>query len=249
MAFTNKKIIAGNWKMNGLKKDSWQLVNDLLSKFDEQKSLFEMIICPPAILLSEIAAMLDGAPIHVGAQNCSQYLNGAYTGEISPLMIKDVGARFVILGHSERRGYFGETNEIVSKKAETVIKENLVPIICIGETLEQKESGRAAEVIENQFMNSIPVNATEDNIIIAYEPVWAIGTGKSASVADIVDIMNTIRNVSEVKFGTKNVNILYGGSVKPSNASEIASIETVGGVLVGGAALKADDFWNIAKAF
>ncbi len=248
MSFTNKKIIAGNWKMNGLKNEAWQLTNDLLSKFEspDQKLQFEMIICPPATLLSEVVSMVDGSPIKVGAQNCSDKLNGAYTGEISPTMIKDIGAQFVILGHSERRSYYGETNEIVSQKAFSALSQGLTPIICIGETLEQKENGSALAVIEDQFTNSIPEGASIENIIIAYEPVWAIGTGKVATLQDIIDIHTKIREVSEKKLGSRNISILYGGSVKPSNAKDIFSLQDVDGVLVGGASLNADDFWNIA---
>lgn len=250
MAFSNKKIIAGNWKMNGLKQDSWQLTNDLLNKFETPDCNlgFEMIVCPPATLLSEITAMVEGSPIKTGAQNCYDKLSGAYTGEISPMMVKDVGAKFVILGHSERRSYFCETNEIVARKAQAVLEQSLTPIICLGESLEQKEAGIAGDVIEEQFLNSVPENATVDNIIIAYEPVWAIGTGKVATLQDIIDIHSKIREVSEKKLGSKDITILYGGSVKPSNAEEVFSTDEVNGVLVGGASLKADDFWNIAMA-
>ena len=250
MAFSKKKIIAGNWKMNGLKQDGWQLTNDLLNKFESPDANlgFEMIICPPATLLSEITAMVEGSPIQTGAQNCSDKLNGAYTGEISPVMIKDIGAKFVILGHSERRSYYGETNETVAVKAQTALEQSLTPIICVGESLEQKESGVAGAVIEEQFMNSVPANATVDNIIIAYEPVWAIGTGRVATLQDIIDIHSKIREVAEKKLGSKDITILYGGSVKASNAKEIFSTEEVNGVLVGGASLKADEFWDIAMA-
>ena len=250
MAFSKKKIIAGNWKMNGLKQDGWQLTNDLLNKFESPDANlgFEMIICPPATLLSEITAMVEGSPIQTGAQNCSDKLNGAYTGEISPVMIKDVGAKFVILGHSERRSYYGETSAVVAEKADVALEQSLTPIICVGESLEQKESGVAGAVIEEQFLTSVPENATVDNIIIAYEPVWAIGTGRVATLQDIIDIHSKIREVAEKKLGSKDITILYGGSVKPSNAKEVFSTEEVNGVLVGGASLKADDFWSIAEA-
>ncbi|MBD5398871.1 triose-phosphate isomerase [bacterium] len=250
MAFSKKKIIAGNWKMNGLKQDGWQLTNDLLNKFESPDANlgFEMIICPPATLLSEITAMVEGSPIQTGAQNCSDKLNGAYTGEISPVMIKDSGAKFVILGHSERRSYYGETSAVVAEKAKVALEQSLTPIICVGESLEQKESGVAGAVIEEQFLTSVPENATVDNIIIAYEPVWAIGTGRVATLQDIIDIHSKIREVAEKKLGSKDITILYGGSVKPSNAKEVFSTEEVNGVLVGGASLKADDFWSIAEA-
>ncbi|MGN0929015.1 MAG: triose-phosphate isomerase [Alphaproteobacteria bacterium] len=250
MAFSNKKIIAGNWKMNGLKQEGWQLTNDLLNKFESPDANlgFEMIICPPATLLSEITAMVEGSPIQTGAQNCSDKLNGAYTGEISPVMIKDIGAKFVILGHSERRSYYGETSAMVAAKAQVALEQSLTPIICVGESLEQKESGVAGAVIEEQFLTSVPENATADNIIIAYEPVWAIGTGRVATLQDIIDIHSKIREVAEKKLGSRDITILYGGSVKPSNAKEVFSTKEVNGVLVGGASLKADDFWSIAEA-
>jgi triosephosphate isomerase len=187
MAFSGKKIIAGNWKMNGLKESAWILANGITERFDAGGAAknFEMVICPPATLLSEISQMLEGYPIAIGAQNCADHESGAYTGEISPAMLKDIGCRFVILGHSERRAYYGETSAFVAAKARLAIQTGLVPIICIGETLAEREAGRAVEVVSAQFAESTPENATADNVIIAYEPVWAIGTGKSASAADI----------------------------------------------------------------
>lgn len=248
MAFSKKKIIAGNWKMNGLKQTGWELTNELLEKFEspDEKLGFEMIIFPPLTILSELTAQLEGSQIKTGAQNCSDKLEGAYTGEISPIMLKDVGAEFVILGHSERRAYYGETNEMIADKANAALSQSLTPIICIGETLEQKENGVAEAVIEDQFKNSMPAGATPDNIIIAYEPVWAIGTGRVATIEDIIAIVSKIKEVSKDVLGSDDITILYGGSVKGSNAKEIFSIKDVGGALVGGASLKADDFWEIA---
>jgi triosephosphate isomerase len=246
--FSNKKIIAGNWKMNGTRAEAEALVGALLDKFDEPKAPFDMIICPPATLLSEAAAMAEGSPIRVGAQNCSDKPPGAFTGEISAAMAKDAGAKFVIAGHSERRALYGETSAIVAAKAAAALGAGLTPIICIGETLAEKDSGRAAEVIAEQFAKSVPSGATMKNIIVAYEPVWAIGTGRAATTRDIIEIHSAIRDAAKAKFGSPDVSILYGGSVKGSNAKEIFSIKDVDGVLVGGASLKADEFWEIAMA-
>jgi triosephosphate isomerase len=247
--FSNKKIIAGNWKMNGLRESSWRLVEGLLEKFaDSEQERFQMIICPPATLLSEIAQMVEGSPLEIGAQNASDKLEGAYTGEISPVMLKDLGAKFVILGHSERRQYFGETDALVAAKAAAALSQGITPIICIGETDEQKSAGHAVEVVKKQLNDSLPAEATLKNVIVAYEPVWAIGTGKSATTADIVEIHSAIRDAASARFGARDVSILYGGSVKGSNAAEIFAIPDVDGVLVGGASLKADDFWAIAQA-
>jgi triosephosphate isomerase len=246
---TGKKIIAGNWKMNGTKESAWALVNEILESFEDGvKPSFQMIICPPFTLIPQILDMAEGYSVAVGAQNCNDHDAGAFTGEISANQIRDLGAEFVIVGHSERRTYYGETSSFVAKKARAAIDASLTPIICIGETLEEKEGGKAIEVIAKQFAESIPENATADNIIIAYEPVWAIGTGKSATVADIVEIHSTIKELVEKKFGSRAVPILYGGSVKPGNAAEIFSVKDVDGALIGGASLKASDFLGIAKA-
>ena len=250
MAFTTKKIIAGNWKMNGYKKDSWELTNKLMDKFEveNQKLNFEMIVFPPFLLVNEIVAMLEGSNIKVGVQNATYFDNGAYTGEISATMVADVGAKFVLLGHSERRTIFGETSEIVSKKMEKVIDTKLTPIVCIGENEDEKINGKTEEVLRDLFLKSVSNNATADNIIVAYEPLWAIGTGKVASITDIISAFNVIRNAAMERFGDSNITILYGGSVKPSNAQEILGLETVNGVLVGGASLNADSFWQIAQS-
>ena len=248
MAIT-KKIIAGNWKMNGTKESAWALTNEIMEGFEDGKSYpFQMIICPPFIYIPQTLDMTDGYPISVGAQNCNDHPDGAYTGEIAAAMLADMGAKHVIVGHSERRAYYGETSQFVAAKASGAISAGLTPIICIGETLEEKDAGKAIEVITEQFSTSIPANATVDNIIIAYEPVWAIGTGKSATVMDIVEIHTAIKELAEKRFGSRAVPVLYGGSVKPGNASEIFSIKDVDGALIGGASLNASDFWGIASA-
>ena len=259
MAFTNRKIVAGNWKMNGgvsknsndgIFNPSWRLINDLMDKFHnlDDKLNCEMIVCPNFLWLFDFIQMAEGYSIKFGAQNCSQFLSGAYTGEISPVMLKEAKVQFVLLGHSERRAYFYETNEIVAKKVEAALSQKITPIVCIGETLQEREAGKTEEVLREQFFNSLPDVATKDNVIIAYEPVWAIGTGKSASVIDIISAMNIIKNAAKEKFGSDDINVLYGGSVKSSNAKEIFSIDAVGGVLVGGASLDVEEFWKIANA-
>ncbi len=250
MSFTTKKIITGNWKMNGYKKDSWELVNKLMDKFEveNQKVNFDMVVFPPFLLVSEIVAMLDGSNIKVGVQNASCFDNGAYTGEISATMAVDIGAKFVLLGHSERRTIFNETSEQVAKKMEKVIDAKLTPIVCIGENEDEKINGKTEEILRELFFKSVSNNATADNIIVAYEPLWAIGTGKVASTTDIISAFNIIRDAAKERFGDANITILYGGSVKPSNAGEILGLDTVNGVLVGGASLKADDFWQIATS-
>jgi triosephosphate isomerase len=234
--------------MNGLRHEAEALVGALLDKFEEPKAPFDMIICPPATILAEVAAMCEGSPVKAGAQNCSDKPAGAYTGEVSAAMAKNAGAKFVIVGHSERRALYGETSEIVAAKAAAVLGAGLTPMICIGETLAEKDSGRAAAVIEDQFRKSVPAGATTKNIIVAYEPVWAIGTGRAATVADIIEIHTKIRDVARSVLGSPDVSILYGGSVKGVSAKEIFSIKDVDGVLVGGASLKADEFWEIAMA-
>ncbi|MCL2439928.1 MAG: triose-phosphate isomerase [Alphaproteobacteria bacterium] len=244
--FTSKKIIAGNWKMNGLKAPSWQLIEALeagLKEYDAKNA--EIVVCPPFTLISELVQMTSGSKISIGAQNASDKNEGAYTGEISPLMVKDLGAKYVILGHSERRQYYGETNELVASKAGMALQAGLTPIICIGETDVQYSAGKTAEVVKGQFANSVPASATPDNVIVAYEPVWAIGTGKVATTLDIITAHKAIREAAKEKWGKDDVAILYGGSVKGSNAAEILSLQGVDGVLVGGAALKADEFFKI----
>ncbi|MDR3126802.1 MAG: triose-phosphate isomerase [Rickettsiales bacterium] len=249
MAFSSRKIIAGNWKMNGLRNSCWELLNALTDKFaSEEAAGFDMIVCPPFTLLAEAAGMVDGSPIAVGAQDISARDSGAFTGEVSGDMIRDAGGRFAIVGHSERRQYHGETDAAVREKAAAALRHGLTPIICIGETDAQRTAGEALGVIAEQFLNSVPAGATAKNVIVAYEPVWAIGTGKSAETKDIVEVHAHIRKLSEQKFGDRSVSILYGGSVKPATAGDTLAIPDVDGVLVGGASLKADDFWAIAAA-
>jgi triosephosphate isomerase len=221
-----KKIIAGNWKMNG---DLISLV-EMYHALENLETENTVIICPPMTML------FASAPknISIGAQDCSAHTTGAYTGEVSAAMIADMGAKYVIVGHSERRQYHNETNKTVREKATRAIEAGLTPIVCVGETLAEKESGQTLEVIEKQVKESIP----NGDFLIAYEPVWAIGTGRVATDDDIIQVHRHIAAMSPVP-------ILYGGSVKAGNAAQIMALENVGGVLVGGASLKPEEFLPI----
>jgi len=237
------KLIVGNWKMNGLLADSHERVGQLLAFAKVRESLpFEMVLCPPAHLISAVGGWLKGSAIKWGGQDCHAQPSGAFTGNISAPMLKDLGCTHAIVGHSERRQYHKETSGDVLEKAKAAHAAGLVAIICIGETDAERTAGRANEVVAEQLAGSVPIGATPENTVIAYEPVWAIGTGKVASSADILDMHAHIRQKSPVK-----ARILYGGSVKASNAKEILHLANVDGVLVGGASLKADEFLAIAQ--
>ncbi len=234
------KLIVGNWKMNGLMADSQPRVEALKSAASDK---FEMVLCPPATLVQACGRWLKGSTVKIGGQDCHAQASGAFTGNVSAQMLKDLGCGYVIVGHSERRQYHKETSADVAAKAKAAYDAGLVAIICIGETDEERTAGRANEVVSRQLAESVPAGATPENTVIAYEPVWAIGTGKVASTDDIKGIHALIRDKSTVK-----AKILYGGSVKGSNAAEILHLPNVDGVLVGGASLKADEFLAIANA-
>lgn len=235
------KLIVGNWKMNGLRADSKDRVEKL--KAVEVSDAYDMVLCPPATLVAQVAGLAAGSAIAVGGQDCHAETSGAFTGNISAAMLKDAGCAYVIVGHSERRQLHGETDAVVLAKAKAAHAAGLTAIICIGETDDERTAGQANSVVRKQLSGSVPQDATAENTVIAYEPVWAIGTGKVASVDDITAMHAVIRQ--ETKF---NARILYGGSVKGANAREILHIPNVDGVLVGGASLKADEFQAIASA-
>jgi triosephosphate isomerase (TIM) len=238
------KLIAGNWKMNGLLADSRERAEKLVQAAKGRSPLpFDMVLCPPASMIGAVAAVLKGSSIAWGGQDCHAEASGAYTGDISAPMLKDLGCAYAIVGHSERRQHHKETSEQVRAKAKAAHAAGLIAIICIGETDAERSEGKANDVVSAQLAASVPEGATPENTVIAYEPVWAIGTGKVASADDIVQIHALIRAESKVK-----ARILYGGSVKGSNAKEILHLANVDGVLVGGASLKADEFWTIAEA-
>jgi triosephosphate isomerase (TIM) len=249
------KFIAGNWKMYTTPTEGLQLAIDLENELkDVNTGENKVIVIPPFLHIQSIAAKLKGnIKISVGAQNCHYENEGAYTGEIAPRMIKDAGAKYVIIGHSERRQYFHEENALLAKKTVAVINEGLTPIYCCGETLAERESGRHFDVISNQVKEGL-FNldaAAISKVILAYEPVWAIGTGKTASPEQAQEIHAHIRKLFADKYGrdiADKLIILYGGSVKPNNAAELFSQKDIDGGLVGGAALKASDFAAIIKS-
>jgi triosephosphate isomerase (TIM) len=238
------KLIVGNWKMNGLREDSQERVAKLAAGVAAGKSAgYNMVLCPPATLIAVTAWALRESVIKLGGQDCHAQISGAFTGDISATMLKDLGCAYVIVGHSERRQYHKETSSDVKAKAKAALAAGLIAIICIGETDAERTAGKANDVVTAQLAESVPETATVENTVIAYEPVWAIGTGKVASNDDILKMHALIREKSTVKS-----RILYGGSVKGSNAKEILHLANVDGVLVGGASLKAEEFMQIAEA-
>ena len=249
-----KKIVAGNWKMNKNLQEGIALATELNDILKADKPNCDVVICTPFIHLASVAGIIDQSVIGLGAENCAEKASGAYTGEVSAEMVKSTGAGYVILGHSERRAYYGETAEILKEKINLALANGLKVIFCIGEVLEERESGKQNEVVEAQLAGSLFDLTAEQfaNIILAYEPVWAIGTGKTATAEQAEEMHAFIRGVIAGKFGAEaaeNVSILYGGSCKPSNAKEIFSKENVDGGLIGGAALKAADFKGIIDAW
>lgn len=236
-----KPLIAGNWKMNGLAASIAE-VEELIGKFaGAAPADRDVLICPPVTLVAGLAASFSDEAIQIGGQDCHAKSSGAHTGDISAEMLADAGAAFVIVGHSERRADHGENDAAVKAKAEAVLRAGLTPIICVGETESQRKAGNALDIVGGQLDGSLP--ETSDEIVIAYEPVWAIGTGLVPTNDDIAEMHNFIRS----KTGSET-RILYGGSVKPGNAKEILSIADVNGALVGGASLKAADFYPIVMA-
>lgn len=247
-----KNIVAGNWKMNTTLEEGVELasqVNDLLKS---RKPNCEVIICVPFTHLVSINGIID-EPLKLGAENCSRHEKGAYTGEVSASMVKSTGASHVILGHSERRQYFGENNEELLEKTRLALANGLTPIFCVGEVLEERENGTYNEVVKSQVEALFSLDKSEfSKIIIAYEPVWAIGTGKTATSDQAQDMHKHIRNVIAEKYGedlAQEISILYGGSCKPSNARDIFSKPDVDGGLIGGASLEAESFMGIVDAF
>lgn len=250
-----KKIIAGNWKMNKSFDEGMALVSELSNMIkDEYHGSAEVVIIPPSLYINSVSRMLaDFNNISSGAQNCSNHASGAYTGEISAAMIKSCGGKYIIIGHSERRQYFGETNDWLAKKIDAVLAENLNPIYCVGETLEERESNSHFDVLTKQVSEGLfHLNAEQmAEVVIAYEPVWAIGTGKTASTAQAQEVHAFIRNLVKEKYSNEvanNLTIQYGGSVKAENAVELFSAPDIDGALVGGAALQSRSFADIIKA-
>jgi triosephosphate isomerase len=240
-----RQVIAGNWKMNGLLAESRNLASAILAGAGNLGC--DLLICPPFTALATVGEVLRGSEVKLGAQDCHMQVSGAFTGDISPVMLRETGARYVILGHSERRAAHGEIDEIVREKAVAAHAAGLTPIICVGETEEQRNSGQETEVVGWQIECSLPKGFTG---VVAYEPIWAIGTGRTPSEDEIAAMHMFIRKELQRQFGSAggDVLILYGGSVKPSNAAAVLALPEVGGALVGGASLKAEDFLAIARA-
>jgi triosephosphate isomerase len=242
-------LIAGNWKMNGTRADCAHFLKTLHGLKPEGRKGRELLICPPVTLVGDMAKPLSALGVMIGGQDCHAEIKGAFTGDVSAAMFADLGATHVIVGHSERRAMHGETDAIVRAKAEAVLKQGLIPIICVGETLAQREAGQAESVVDIQVKGSVPDRIEAKSLIVAYEPIWAIGTGRTASLDDISAMHHVIRQVFASKCGsTEGGLILYGGSVKPSNAAEILGLHLVDGALIGGASLDAADFMAIADA-
>ena len=245
-----KKIIAGNWKMNMLPNEAINFIEELTPLVKNTKN--EVIICVPYIDLFYTLLHVQRTNIKVGAQNMHWEEKGAYTGEVSAPMLKSIGVEYVIIGHSERRQYFAETDETVNKKIKSALKYNLKPIVCVGETLEQREEGITENIIANQIKKAFEGISKENlnNIIIAYEPIWAIGTGKTATKEQANETIKQIRNELAKNYGkneAENVIIQYGGSVKPENAKELFEMSDIDGGLIGGASLKAKEFSQIVN--
>ena len=240
-----RQLIAGNWKMNGLRADAVALATAIREGADGVGC--ELLVCPPVTVLAAVAEALRGSSIAVGGQDCHVKSKGAHTGDISPEMLRDAGAAWVILGHSERREGYAESNALVREKAAAAMRAGLLPIVCVGETEQQRLAGAAETVVAAQVDGSVPAGFTG---VIAYEPIWAIGTGRVAEDADIVDMHRCIRDqlVDTLEAGGQSVRVLYGGSVKPAGAAAILALPGVGGALVGGASLDAADFLAIAAA-
>jgi len=246
-----RKIVAGNWKMNGSKDLSEKLVGYVQAEAGSLDNGVEVVIIPPAIYIRDVLKQAEGA-VSVGVQNVGQWLSGAYTGEISSEMAKDAGCDYVLVGHSERRQIFGETDELVAEKVALVVASGLTAIVCVGETLEERESGLAESVVASQVRLGLSAVSSGDwkNIVVAYEPVWAIGTGKTATAEDAQAMHASIRSVlKEMGAPAEEISLLYGGSVKADNAAALFSESDIDGGLIGGASLDAKEFISICRYF
>ncbi|MBF0142576.1 MAG: triose-phosphate isomerase [Magnetococcales bacterium] len=253
-------LIAGNWKMNsGLVEAAQELTGSILAGLSERegkKLLCEVLVCPPFTVLSSVNQKIGGSSVKLGAQNMAIETSGAYTGEVSGLMLRNVGCHYVILGHSERRQYYGETDEIVAKKTASAYRDGLTPIVCVGETLAEREAGTTWAVVSRQInavLPSLPQEAAkQQQLVIAYEPVWAIGTGKVATPEQAAEVHTSIRKLLVSKLGDEvasKIRLLYGGSMNAANAAVLLQQEDIDGGLIGGAALKAKDFLTIIDSY
>jgi len=248
-----QKIVAGNWKMNTTVAEGVQLAKEVAAAAAQVKDC-KLVIAPPFTHLYAVAQAIEGSGVELSAQNCADKVSGAYTGEVSVNMIESVGCTYCILGHSERRQYYGETDEKLCAKIKLVLEKGIKPILCVGENLDEREAGRHFDVVKAQVENVLYTLSAEEmaNVVVAYEPVWAIGTGKTATSEQAQEIHACIRECIAAKFGAalaEEITILYGGSCKPSNAKELFAQKDIDGGLIGGAALKAADFQAIAMSY
>jgi triosephosphate isomerase len=252
MTTSRRPLVAGNWKMNGLRAALAE-IEAIGQGYDfELRDKLELAICPPATLIALAAPIAAAAHITLGGQDCDPAASGAHTGDISAEMLKDAGAAYVIVGHSERRADHGETDALVRAKASAALRAGLTPIICVGETQVEREAGREQEVVGAQIEGATPSDAPAGRIVLAYEPVWAIGTGMTPTPEDVARMHGFVRARLDALLGSgrgEGVRILYGGSVKPGNAGELMHVSDVDGALVGGASLTAEDFMGIAAAY
>lgn len=246
-----RPFVAGNWKMNLLRDSAIELAQAVAAQVSSAQC--EVAICPPSVYLQAVVGAVQGSPVGVGAQNAYHAASGAYTGEVSPEMLVDLGCHYVILGHSERRQLMGETDQLIHQKLQKVLETDLVPIVCLGETLDEREAGHTTEVVTRQFDGSVAGISDEQmrRVVLAYEPVWAIGTGKVATPDQAEAVHSDLRRVIENRYNgeiAESIRIQYGGSVKPDNAAELLGQPNIDGALVGGASLKAADFLAIVAA-
>jgi len=247
-----RPIVVGNWKMHGSRAENARLIEELGAHYPSDPAA-DCVVCPPLVYLQEIGRMLRDTPIRLGAQDVCADTQGAFTGEVSAAMLKDVGCEYTIVGHSERRLLYRESDQLVARKFAAAHAKGLIPILCVGEQLSERDAGRTAEVVSRQLDAVLELSGVETlgQAVVAYEPVWAIGTGLTPTPADVAEVHGFIRERLVARFGEAGdeIRILYGGSVKPSNARELFGVPDVNGGLIGGASLKADDFLAIAAAY
>jgi triosephosphate isomerase len=242
-------LIAGNWKMNGLSADGWVLAEEIARRSVTQTNGSELLVCPPATLIGLVAEALEGSPVVLGAQDCHHEASGAHTGDVSAAMLADLGCRYVIVGHSERRTDHNESSDLVAAKAKAAQRAGLTAIVCVGETWPERQTSQTAAVVAKQVLDSVPAGSTPANLVVAYEPVWAIGSGKTPTVVQVAEVHALIRQELAARTADPaGVRLLYGGSMKPGNAQELLAVPNVDGGLIGGASLKSDDFLAIAAA-
>jgi triosephosphate isomerase len=250
MAMRRRPLLAGNWKMNGLISSAAE-VDKLIKPAAGLAATLDLVVCPPATLVTSFATLAKGSKLLIGGQDCHSEPAGAYTGDLAAEMLADAGAIAVIVGHSERRTYHNEDDALVRRKALAAWRARLTAIVCVGETEADRDARRTLDVVGRQLDVSLPDGASAANLVVAYEPVWAIGTGRTPTTADVIDVHRFIRERLTARFGTagEGTRVLYGGSVKPANAKELLTLANVDGALVGGASLKADEFLGIAAAY